>query len=48
MSFNKKQLGKDAAEAKKPISQQQRTPIIAAKSIATPNVMRMGGKTKKC
>jgi len=47
MSFNKKQLGKDAAEAKKPISKQQRTPIIATKSLATP-VMRMGGKTKKC
>jgi hypothetical protein len=40
MSFNKKQLGKDAAEAKKPISKQQMKPIIPS--------MKMGGKTKKC
>jgi hypothetical protein len=40
MSLNKKQLGKDAVEAKKPISKQQQKPIIPA--------MRKGGMTKKC
>lgn len=40
MSFNKKQLGKDAAEAKKPISKQQMKPTIAP--------MKKGGMTKKC
>jgi|688.fasta_scaffold1153965_2 hypothetical protein len=40
MSFNKKQLGKDAAEAKKPISKQQLKPIIPP--------MKKGGMTKKC
>ena len=47
MSFNKKQLGKDAAEAKKPISKQQRTPIITTKNLATPNVKKMGGGIKR-
>jgi hypothetical protein len=40
MSFNKKQLGKDAAEVKKPISKQQPKSIIPS--------MRKGGMTKKC
>jgi hypothetical protein len=42
MSFNKKQLGKDAAEAKKPISKQQPKPIISS--------MKYGGMKggKKC
>jgi hypothetical protein len=42
MSFNKKQLGKDAAEAKKPVSKQQTKPIIPS--------MKYGGMKggKKC
>lgn len=40
MSLNKKQLSKDAAEAKKPISKQELKPMIPS--------MKMGGKTKKC
>jgi hypothetical protein len=47
MSFNKKQLGKDAAEAKKPISKQQQKPTFTTKSIATPNVKKMGGGIKR-
>jgi hypothetical protein len=47
MSFNKKQLGKDAAEAKKPISKQQQKPIITTKKLATPNVKKMGGGVKR-
>lgn len=40
MSFNKKQLGKDAAEAKKPLSKQEVKSIIPS--------MKKGGMTKKC
>ena len=42
MSFNKKQLGKDAAEAKKPISKQSVKPVISS--------MKYGGMKggKKC
>lgn len=42
MSFNKKQLGKDAAEAKKPISKQSAKPVISS--------MKYGGMKggKKC
>ena len=47
MSFNKKQLGKDAVEAKKPISKQQQKPIITTKKLATPNVKKMGGGIKR-
>ena len=47
MSFNKKQLGKDAAEAKKPISKQQQKPIITTKKLATPTVKKMGGGIKR-
>ena len=47
MSFNKKQLGKDAAETKKPISKQQQKPIITTKKLATPNVKKMGGGIKR-
>jgi hypothetical protein len=47
MSFNKVQLGKDAAEAKKPISKQQQKPILTTKKLATPNVKKMGGGIKR-
>jgi hypothetical protein len=42
MSFNKVQLGKDAAEAKKPVSKQNAKPIISS--------MKYGGMKggKKC
>jgi hypothetical protein len=40
MSFNKVQLGKDAKEAKKPISKQELKPIIPP--------FKKGGLTKKC
>lgn len=42
MSFNKVQLGKDSAEAKKPISKQQAKPVISS--------MKYGGMKggKKC
>jgi hypothetical protein len=46
MSFNKKQLDADSKFAKKPVSKPQ--PIIpASKSIATPNVKKMGGGIKR-
>ena len=46
MSFNKKQLNADSKFAKKPVSKPQ--PIIpVSKSIATPNVKKMGGSIKK-
>lgn len=46
MSFNKKQLDKDSLESKKVINKPQ--PIIQPfKSIATPNVKKMGGSIKK-
>jgi len=42
MAFNKKQLAKDAAEAKKPVNKQQTKPIISS--------MKYGGMKggKKC
>lgn len=46
MSFNKKQLDADSKFAKKQINKPQ--PIISAsKSIATPNVKKMGGSIKR-
>ena len=46
MSFNKKQLDKDSKESKKVVNKPQ--PIIPPfKSIATPNVKKMGGSIKK-
>ena len=46
MSFNKKQLDRDSLESKKVIT--KANPIIPPfKSIATPNVKKMGGNIKK-
>lgn len=46
MSFNKKQLDEDSKFAKKQVNKPQ--PIIpVSKSIATPNVKKMGGSIKK-
>lgn len=46
MSFNKKQLDADAKFAKKQVNKPQYV-IPVSKSIATPNVKKMGGSIKK-
>ena len=46
MSFNKKQLDADSKFAKKQVTKAK--PIIpASKSIATPNIKKMGGGVKR-
>jgi len=46
MSFNKKQLDADSKFAKKQVKKAQ--PIVpASKSIATPNIKKMGGTMKR-
>jgi hypothetical protein len=46
MSLNKKQLGADSKFAKKQVTKVK--PVIpASKSIATPNVKKMGGSIKR-
>lgn len=46
MSFNKKQLDADAKYAKVQVNKPNFI-ISVSKSIATPNVKKMGGSTKK-
>ncbi len=46
MSFNKKQLDEDSKFAKKQVNKPQFV-IPVSKSIATPNVKKLGGSIKK-